>query len=203
MTKWLKAIDPQSMLALLRDKVSDRKLRLFAVACCRMIWHEMNEPSRQAVDATERFADGVITDEVREAAQRSAAMGLGRTTRSPASRAAHACAGSKPLLAAIEVSNHAVGAGNLRPQREEQWQLVRDIIGNPFRPVTLDPSWLTSTVTALAEGIYADRAFDRLPILADALQDAGCENPDVLDHCRGPGPHVRGCFVVDLLTGRK
>jgi len=84
-----------------------------------------------------------------------------------------------------------------------QSQLLRDIFGNPFRPVTVDPEWLTSTVVALARGIYDERAFDRLPILADALQDAGCETADVLDHCRGPGPHARGCWVVDLLLGKQ
>jgi hypothetical protein len=83
-----------------------------------------------------------------------------------------------------------------------QAALVRCIFGNPFRPVTLDPSWLTSTVTALARGIYDEWAFDRLPILADALQDAGCDNEDVLKHCRGAGPHARGCWVVDLLLGK-
>ena len=79
--------------------------------------------------------------------------------------------------------------------------LVRDIFANPFRPVSADPAWLTSTVVQLAAGIYTDRAFDRLPILADALQDAGCDNADLLDHCRGPGPHARGCWVVDLILG--
>jgi hypothetical protein len=88
-------------------------------------------------------------------------------------------------------------------EREQQARLLRNIFGNPFRPVSTDPGWLTSTVVALARGIYDDRAFDRLPILADALQDAGCEHPDVLDHCRGSGPHVRGCWVVDLLLGKQ
>jgi hypothetical protein len=80
--------------------------------------------------------------------------------------------------------------------------IMRDIVGNPFRTMTIDPAWLTSTVLTLAQGIYAERAFDRLPILADALQDAGCENADMLGHCRGPGPHVRGCWVVDLILGK-
>ena len=66
----------------------------------------------------------------------------------------------------------------------------------------LSHEWVTPTVRALAEGIYADRAFDRLPILADALQDAGCDDADVLAHCRGPWPHVRGCWVVDLVLGK-
>lgn len=80
--------------------------------------------------------------------------------------------------------------------------LVRDAFGNPFRPVALDPSWRTEAVVALAEGIYAERAFERMPVLADALEDAGCAHADILSHCRGDGPHVRGCWVVDLLTGR-
>lgn len=86
---------------------------------------------------------------------------------------------------------------------KDQADLLRDIFGNPFRPVTVDPAWLTSDVNTLAAGIYADRAFDRMPILADALQDAGCDNGDILNHCRGDNPHVRGCWVVDLLLGKE
>jgi hypothetical protein len=84
-----------------------------------------------------------------------------------------------------------------------QVPLLRDIFGNPFRPVTLDPAWRTSTVLALATGIYNEKAFDRMPTLADALMDAGCSNEDILNHCRGPGPHSRGCFAVDLILGRE
>jgi hypothetical protein len=87
--------------------------------------------------------------------------------------------------------------------RARQASLLRCIVGNPFRPVALDPSWRTSTVVALAEGIYADSAFDRLPVLADALQDAGCDNEQVSSHCRSGGPHARGCWVVDLLLRKK
>jgi hypothetical protein len=85
----------------------------------------------------------------------------------------------------------------------EQSTFVRDIFGNPFRPVAVDPSWQTSTVVALANGVYQEKAFDRLPILADALEDAGCDCADVLEHLRGDGPHVRGCWVVDLLLGKE
>jgi hypothetical protein len=83
-----------------------------------------------------------------------------------------------------------------------QSKLLRDIFGNPFRPVTADPSWLTSAVVARASQMYESRHFSAMPILADALQDAECENEDVLDHCRGPGPHVRGCSVVGLVLGK-
>jgi len=80
--------------------------------------------------------------------------------------------------------------------------LLRDIFGNPFKPVAFDPDWRTSDVTAMSRGMYETRDFAAMPILADALQDAGCENADILDHCRGPGPHVRGCWVVDLVLGK-
>jgi hypothetical protein len=80
--------------------------------------------------------------------------------------------------------------------------LIRDIFGNPFRPVTLDLRWLTAPVIHLSRAIYEERAFDRMPILADALMDAGCDDDDILNHCRGDGPHVRGCWVVDLILGK-
>jgi biotin carboxyl carrier protein len=81
--------------------------------------------------------------------------------------------------------------------------LLRDILGNPFRTLSFDPTWLTSTVVSLATGIYEERAFDRMPILADALQDAGCDNEDILNHCRGECVHVRGCFILDLILGKE
>jgi len=84
-------------------------------------------------------------------------------------------------------------------EREVRAHIVRDVFRNPFRTVRLEPKWLSSTVVALANGIYQTRAFDGMPILADALQEAGCDNDDILNHCRGPGPHVRGCWVVDLI----
>ena len=87
-------------------------------------------------------------------------------------------------------------------EQREQANLLRCIVGNPFRPIAFDPAWLTSTVRTLAEGVYYRRASAPLPVLADALQDAGCEQPDILDHLRGPGPHVRGCWVVDLILGK-
>ncbi len=81
-------------------------------------------------------------------------------------------------------------------------RLIRCVYPNPFRPVALDHDWRTPAVLALATGVYADRAWDRLPILADALEDAGCTDPDIIGHLRGPGPHARGCWVVDQLLGK-
>jgi hypothetical protein len=87
-------------------------------------------------------------------------------------------------------------------ERRVQTDLLRDIFGNPFRPITINPSWLTPTVVALTSGIYSEKAFDRMPILADALQDAGCDNEDILNHCRQPGEHTRGCWALDLLLDK-
>ncbi|MBP3956696.1 hypothetical protein J8F10_15585 [Gemmata sp. G18] len=81
--------------------------------------------------------------------------------------------------------------------------MLRDVFGNPFRPVTFSPSWRTSIAVAQGSKMYESRNFSAMPILADALQDAGCDRADVLDHCRGPGPHVRGCWVVDLVLGKE
>lgn len=91
----------------------------------------------------------------------------------------------------------------IRPGLEAYCGLLRDIFGNPFRPVAFEPGWRSDTVVPLAKHMYESRDFSAMPILADALQDAGCENPDILDHCRDPtGVHVRGCWVVDLVLGK-
>ncbi len=81
--------------------------------------------------------------------------------------------------------------------------LLREQLGNPFRPYRCEPEWRTETVLALASGIEAERAFDRMPILADALEEAGCDEQPMLDHLRGPGPHARGCWVLDLILNRE
>ena len=89
------------------------------------------------------------------------------------------------------------------PERPRQCDLLRCIFGPPhFRPEALDPAWMSSTVKRLAEAIYETRDFSRLPILADALEEAGCADAEILTHCRQQGPHVRGCWVVDLVLGR-
>jgi len=90
-----------------------------------------------------------------------------------------------------------------RDERAMQALLLRDIFGNPFRPSPSTPSWLTPTVKQLAAAIYEERAFERMPILADALEDDGCTQQDILSHCRSGGEHVRGCWVVDLLLGKE
>jgi hypothetical protein len=89
-----------------------------------------------------------------------------------------------------------------RRQCQRQVGVLKEIFGNPFRPVTFDPTWRTPEVMDLARGIYEDRAFDRLPVLADALEESGCQDAEILDHCRGPGLHARGCWAIDLILGK-
>jgi hypothetical protein len=104
------------------------------------------------------------------------------------------------------VEENRVGQGNRaiawKKEMLGQSALLREIFGNPFRPVTVNPSWLTSNVTGIAQAIYDERDFEDLPVLGDALEDAGCDNADILNHCRQPGEHVRGCWVVDLILGK-
>jgi hypothetical protein len=90
-----------------------------------------------------------------------------------------------------------------RSGRDAQMTLLREIFGNPFDPVKLNPCWLTSTVKTLAFAIYEERSFIDLPVLADALEDASCTDLKILNHCRQPGEHVRGCWVVDLILGKE
>ena len=116
---------------------------------------------------------------------------------------------STPLKCAVSVALRAAGAkgeGGTRAEAAEQAALLRDVLGNPFRPVSLDPTWLTPTVVGLAQAAYDERILpagtldaDRLAILADALEDASCTDTAILSHLRGTGPHVRGCWVVDCL----
>ncbi|HJZ54445.1 MAG TPA: hypothetical protein VKE74_05780 [Gemmataceae bacterium] len=204
---WMACPDPAPMLRYLHEKVSGRKLRLFACACARNIWpmFPRTDNGKQIVIVSERLADGLAgEDELSEAWKQSHDPTGPNATA--AHEDAHAAATLTASRAVAEVrrrtKDYRVGERLGYEQAYAQAELVREVFGNPFRLTTADPWWLTSTVVALARGIYEDRAFDRLPILADALQDAGCEHPAVLKHCFGPGPHVRGCWVVDLLLGK-
>jgi hypothetical protein len=110
-------------------------------------------------------------------------------------------AAGEPLPA---VPPHPIVSDTMNAEKETMAAILRDIFWSPFQRIPFNAAWLTSDVLALARGIYEERAFDRMPILADALQDAGCNSDDVLNHCRDVNqPHVRGCWVVDLLLGKE
>jgi hypothetical protein len=201
--EWLICTDPHPMLERLRGRTSDRKLRLFAVACSRRIWTLIDDLGRIAVEAAENFADGNLgPDELRAA--RLACQGAG-------GKASWYAAATRPEIAARNAARSAQAGvasnpllGTEADELPAQTVLLRDILGPiPYRRITIDPTSLTPTVVQLAGTIYDDRAFDRMPELADALHDAGCDNDEIMRHCRGLGPHVRGCWVVDLVLGKE
>jgi hypothetical protein len=191
------------MLEFVRGKVSERKLRLFACAYARGLWPQLDdERSRHAVEVAEQYADGVAHEQDRERAWRGAEdVVLNAVANQDFLRAtvvvyAQRClAKSQAEVVRLDFHFHAWTLADLN--------LVKDIFGNPFRPAPLQAAWLTPTVAALAHTIYDERAFDRLPILADALEEAGCEDEDLLTHCRRELVHARGCWVLDALTGRE
>jgi hypothetical protein len=228
--EWMESTDAAPMLAFLRGRVSKRKLRLLACACCRRIWHLLSdEPARRAVEVAERYVDGLVGDsdwsDVYYSLSKLCATTEGNPAENVAAQAVLAVTtqflspGFDRLITQGIFNAMRAGAGAFSPvtgefdpsddcskrmasEKADQAVVLRDIFANPFRPVTLDPSWLTRTVTALAHAIYSDRNFTDLPILADALEEAGCTNPDILVHCRSPGPHVLGCWALDLLLGK-
>ena len=221
--EWLACSDPQAMRLFLerRGHKSNRKLRLFAVACCRRFWSGLRgDRSRAAVETAERYADGLATvGELRAAFTAAYAAVDDCLHFSPFSEdqavAAYLSAARNITESDTEVPEeedthevvaHAISYavdGDLAVSHLQYPILLRDIVGNPFRPVSFAPAWRTSTAVALAKQMYESRDFGAMPILADALQDAGCDNADILDHCRGPGPHVRGCWVVDQMLGKE
>jgi hypothetical protein len=99
---------------------------------------------------------------------------------------------------------HACEAVDVADEYCPRCELLRDVFGNPFRPVSVDPAWLARNAGAVlnvARSVYEGRRFEDLPVLADALEEAGCADPAILAHCRSAGPHVRGCWVVGALLG--
>jgi hypothetical protein len=222
--EWQACTNPKPMLEFLKGKASDRRSRLIAVTCCRRIWDLLtDERSRRAVEAAEQFADGEIDAQTLGAAYAAAWPVV--TTASdqdycPGQAALGAAAPQLVRLtlyyvnkaAALTQAQHLTGAYEKLMQEgyAANCDLLRCIFGNPFQPVTADPAWLTPTVTNLAEAAYEERQLPsghldaaRLGVLADALEDAGCDNADVLHHLRGPGSHVRGCWAIDLLLGKE
>jgi hypothetical protein len=234
---WFAAREPYRLLDVVRNHPpadADRRMRLFAAACVRQVWHLLPTDTRSAILVSERFADGDageadllaslprLPDAAVTAAGlagSAAAWAAGVTVPIPNNAPAERVLwdqGIAATYAARAVASWRAGPAPSRvgPDWHARWHaghaaalavqadLVRDIFHPPGTPPpTLDPDWLTSAVRQLADALYESRDFVAMPVLADALQDAGCADAAILGHCRGPGPHVRGCWVVDLIRG--
>jgi hypothetical protein len=226
------------MLKFLRGRASDRKLRLFACACCRRIWHFLaDKPYRHAVDVAERFEERLAnaTDlaSVHSGAYQVALYGEGEGAVGPLwlagwfSRPSGGASDNSgdphaPAVLAASVSMQVASEGSelfstwaatLGVGNAVQAALLRDVVHAPFRAIHSRASWRSwnyGTIPKLSQSVYEDRHLPsghldphRLAVLADALEDSGCDNTEILNHCRQPGVHVRGCWAVDLLLGKE
>jgi hypothetical protein len=214
-------------------RLTERKARLFAVVCCRRLWPLLaDERSRRAAEISERYADGLASQAELEAANMLASehvmecnYGLPWVVAGVAFEASSV--DQDVTFVAAETARARVWKPDLTEKESEDWheamylaemnqeaKLLRDIFGNPFRAApSLEPSLLTrnaGAVVQLARAAYEERLLPeglmdptRLAVLADALEEAGCADAEILSHLRGPGPHVRGCHVIDAILGKE
>lgn len=204
----------------LRRRGSKRRFYLLAAGWVRQVEHALSgKRYLDLVELVELFADANASNRELSQAHREAdndvferllalqnqglSLAVASTRLAADSAAVRAATPEDGWIAAINALKDAGRVGKRAEVGPRQMAILRDIFGDPFRPVTLDPRWRTSTVVDLAQAIYDEHAFDRMPILADALMDAGCDSDEMILHCRGDGPHVRGCWVVDLILGKE
>jgi hypothetical protein len=197
-----------------RTKTGRRKLRLYAVGCGLIVADKLpDERLRQAIHIAERYADGLAL-KAELAAIRSKVHPL-RSSLGPfrnesievqvAVDIAVAATEHNPKDAAFYIPTTRMPLAGKFPWEKAKavlCRMLRRIVGNPFRPVAFAPEWRTTVAVGIAAQIYESREFGNLPVLADALEDAGCDHPAVLAHCREPGEHARGCWVVDGVLGK-
>jgi hypothetical protein len=198
--EWLALMSVRDLLQRSAGRVSARKLRLFACQCAGSIVCFSPEVScHDAVHIAEELTDGIEAPDARRVTFDRLQAYCDRTAN------AEQCI-AEAALATLDPNPHAAA------ERAQEWAVAFDsevgsgslpvvewfrcIVGDPFHPIVFDPAWCTDTVAALAGQMHQSRDFSAMPILADALQDAGCDNDDILTHCRGPGPHVRRCWVL-------
>lgn len=219
--EWLAAPGAWQLFEHLEPIGDARKLRLFGCACCHRVWHLFNDSSRDIAAVGERYADGKASElELRDTflfAEDMTRQEWGNDSISfhtlraamwlssrEVGEAAWNCSTevTKAVRAVARYAGQLEGA--VGPERELQTRLLREIFGNPFRPVAFSPDWRTDTAVTLARQMYDAREFSAAPILADALQDAGCDSEELLNHLRDTSAtHVRGCWALDLVLGKE
>lgn len=218
--EWLTSEDLAALLRWDHVRRRRRKLRLFSCGCCRQLGRWLKNPRlMDALAGSERYADGLIKDAglARWALESNRAWDAVREAKGRDKRArlaahwavAYTCCANKygtyQDIAARVLEPHpdrGFGEADRSALGVCFRTLLRCVFGNPFRPVAFAPGWRTEAVVGLARGMYDGRDFAAMPVLADALEEAGCDHPEVLAHCRDPqGVHVRGCWVVDGVLG--
>jgi hypothetical protein len=220
-SEWLEGSDPRPMLRACGDRFSQRQMRLFACGCCRLVWPLLTPEGKTAVEVAERDADdravgpeaSVALDAVLQARERrtrtiypedraEALEAAGTALRALRWQNAHVASWGAARAYSLRHTGAAREASQTQMLRR-QADLLRCVVGNPFRQrPTADPRWLTwndRTAVKMAQAICAERAFEWLPIMADTLEDAGCCDLDILNHCRQAREHALGCWVLDLL----
>lgn len=229
---------PTAMVRHLRHKLSARKRDLVAAACCRLVWEHLTQPgTRAAIEQLELHADGILTEGDRRALPPGTEpnqfhpiwesnVGQLREQELAATNAVRAAVSGRLtglsrclewlLLGFAAAAQEGERQAVLNRMRSRVCDLLREIVGNPFRPWKVVPEFLgggvirpdgrtarlSRTAFDLAESIHADQAFDRLPVLADALEESGVTDPDLLAHCRDGAGHVRGCWALDVVRGK-
>ena len=213
--EWL-ACEPDDMYFLAVDqlKSSARRKDLFCLACARLIWDLLADDARGPFEWLEEhlgerkkpWSSGHVRELFSGPAQ-SLYDAHHRREGGRAGAAAHVAydvwIGWYEYAFPNLCEDYAIFREVLRENpRDSLVSIARDLFGNPFRPAAFDPSWRTADPSGIAARMYESRDFSAMPILADALEEAGCTNPDILLHAREPGVHVRGCWVIDLVLGK-
>jgi hypothetical protein len=198
--EWQKCLDPCLSLVFIEGKSSSRKARLFACAIGRSLSPYIDDDYySHLMQVAENYVDCLATEnELRQAEELALDHKRGWAGQVACCAGDHgAWQGARLSIGCLQRVQKRKESELAKKVLDRSRSFLKCIFGNPFRTITVNYSWLTSTVIALAGQIYDSRNFSAMPILSDALQDAGCDNSDILGHCRGPGPHTRGCWVVD------
>jgi hypothetical protein len=209
---WAACTQVDLMLKGLDPKKHRRKWVLFNCACCRHVWDRLpDDDCRAYVEAAERYALGTGLRKELGPLKGPVNVAIARSlSPNPAGWHAAVAASTVTNTSRYCAWNAARAVGDpgrvaYRRERHAQADLLREVVGNPFRPVAVEPAWLRwggGAVPRLAQAVRADGRFADLPVLADALEEAGCTDSELLAHLRGPGPHVRGCWALELVLGQ-
>jgi len=217
---WLRSADPGAMLSFIGFAAEERKLRLFASACCRRVTKYVSDDKvRAAIEASERYADGLISRQELESLSQGASstcpfasmpcLDAARQASQAAVKAA-SIAAWEPIIYSDPRGEHpdtferaaAVACEARAAESGSQAEILRDIFGNPFEPAAIRSEWLTHELVETGRRIYEERAFDQISDLASALERAGCRDRTIVAHFHGQSVHVLGCWLLDSILGR-